>query len=300
VCEMASKAGREKVEWPQNVNPQDYPQTDEHTFPTLVHLRANGQEVTAISLLDDPADARGVLSHWRGIERGSYGYLEAIRIQPNLLRGRSVIDLEFVVPEESPHGLAIYGDGMGRFPMDPTLVLRSKDPHGFPPGWTSDEAVVVDRFLDRLQTVLPDAREDGTTWRYAFEQPAEGWTQPAFDDFSWPQGKAGFGTEGTPGAVVRTEWNGSDIWLRKAVPVPKLGPNDTLFLTVHHDEDCEIYVNGKLLWRGRGYVTDYQTVPLRDAQELFVEGDNTIAVHCRQTGGGQFIDVGLAVIPAAE
>jgi hypothetical protein len=45
----------------------------------------------------------------------------------------------------------------------------------------------------------------------------------------------------------------------------------------------------------KGYVTDYVVVPL-DEQALAAamkEGENVLAVHCHQTGGGQSIDVGL-------
>jgi hypothetical protein len=46
--------------------------------------------------------------------------------------------------------------------------------------------------------------------------------------------------------------------------------------------------------RRRGFITDYATERLDNKQRaLFVEGENTIAVHCRQTRGGQFVDVGF-------
>jgi hypothetical protein len=46
--------------------------------------------------------------------------------------------------------------------------------------------------------------------------------------------------------------------------------------------------------RVKGYTTDYVVVPLSDeAAKALRVGVNTIAVHCHQTGGGQYIDVGI-------
>jgi hypothetical protein len=63
---------------------------------------------------------------------------------------------------------------------------------------------------------------------------------------------------------------------------------------IHHDEDAEVYVNGKLVLKLQGYTTGYTVIPLsRDASLAFKPGRNLLAVHCHQTKGGQYIDVGL-------
>ena len=63
---------------------------------------------------------------------------------------------------------------------------------------------------------------------------------------------------------------------------------------VHHDEDTEIYLNGVLAARLTGYTTEYEDVPLSaEAKAALKPGKNTIAVHVKQTSGGQYIDVGI-------
>jgi hypothetical protein len=142
--------------------------------------------------------------------------------------------------------------------------------------------------------VVPTSKEKGQTWRYTLNRPAENWFKADFNDGDWKEGVGGFGTHGTPGAVVRTEWSTSDIWLRRTCELPENAPKD-LFLLLHHDEDAEIYFNGVLAARVRGYVTDYEDVSISaEALAALKPGKNTIAVHCKQTGGGQYIDVGLA------
>ena len=150
-----------------------------------------------------------------------------------------------------------------------------------------------------LMNVLPTALEDRPRWRYTTSKPPADWFKPDFDDRAWQEGPAGFGTRGTPGARVRTVWNTSDIWLRREFTLPDTKFTD-LHWSLHHDEDVEIYLNGVLAATFTGYITDYETVPLSPAAKAALKpGKNLIAVHCRQTGGGQYIDVGFAdVVPS--
>ena len=144
-----------------------------------------------------------------------------------------------------------------------------------------------------VQTVVPSSREKPQEWRYTTTRPAEGWQQAAFDDSAWKTGPGGFGTRGTPGAVVRTTWDTSDIWLRRTIELPAKGPLG-LHWQLHHDEDVEVYLNGKLVLKRGGFVTAYVLAPLsEEALKALKPGRNTLAVHCHQTGGGQYIDVGL-------
>ncbi len=145
----------------------------------------------------------------------------------------------------------------------------------------------------KVTVVVPAADQQPATWRYTTSKPADDWAKPGFNDSAWKQGQSGFGTEGTPGAVVGTTWNTPDIWLRREVEIPadKL---DGLELWLHHDEDAQVYINGVLAASAGGYSTSYETLPLSSAAKAAMKpGRNVIAVHCRQTSGGQYIDVGL-------
>ncbi len=97
----------------------------------------------------------------------------------------------------------------------------------------------------KVIAVVPTSQQKAQTWRYTLEKPSDGWEKPGFDATAWKEGEAGFGTRGTPGAVVRTEWNTPDIWLRREVEVKASQPSKVQ-LVIHHDEDAEIYINGEL------------------------------------------------------
>lgn len=133
------------------------------------------------------------------------------------------------------------------------------------------------------------------TWQYTTTDPGEGWQRPdAPQCEQWKSGKAGFGTHGTPGGRVQTVWNTPDIWLRGEYVLAKDQDAAKLSLEVCHDEDFEVYVNGVLAAQAKGYITDYKIYPIApDARQALKLGKNLIAVHCHQTAGGQFIDVGF-------
>jgi transposase len=147
--------------------------------------------------------------------------------------------------------------------------------------------------VPQIKEIVPTSQKKGLTWRYTFQKPGDDWFKLGYDEAAWREGPGGFGTKGTPGAVVRTEWKTDDIWIRREFTLPA-GPFKNLNLNVHHDEDAEIYLNGVLAAKVPGYITDYEEVPIEpEARATLKQGKNLIAVHCRQTKGGQYIDVGL-------
>ncbi len=113
-------------------NPNAYPMTDQQKSPSEVIVIVNGREVTTAELADDPADHRGVLS-WHSQPRdgklreaGSYGYLVRADLPLEVLRdalaGSRTIKVS--LKTKGSGGIAVYGRGFGRYPLDPGLVLK--------------------------------------------------------------------------------------------------------------------------------------------------------------------------------
>jgi hypothetical protein len=152
----------------------------------------------------------------------------------------------------------------------------------------------------KLVVRVAAADTDAAEWRYTTERPEGNWMATDYDDSSWRQGKSGFGTRRTPGARVGTAWNTPDIWLRRTFDLER-GSNSAIQLSVHHDEDAEIYINGALARRMQGNTTGYEQFAIHPAAlDAIKPSGNVFAVHCRQTIGGQYIDVGLVVVEPAE
>ena len=150
-------------------------------------------------------------------------------------------------------------------------------------------------------TTIVAAGDESTNiqWKYTTTEPASDWYTTDFTATGWKTGAAGFGGSG------RTAWATSDIWIRRNFKINNLDDSQLqdLCLWLFHDEDAEIYINGKLAAKVTGYNTKYEPWPLlpEGLNALKLDGsDNVIAIHCKQTIGGQFIDCGLKVLKYKE
>jgi len=142
-------------------------------------------------------------------------------------------------------------------------------------------------------TVVPTSKEAEQPWRYTFARPADHWFKPDFNDLSWKSGTGGFGNKGTPGGVDRTPWHTSEIWLRREIILPD-GPLTHLMLQVHADDHADIYLNGVLAAKISQCTPGYVDIAIsEEARKTLRPGSNVLAVTCRDTGGGRYIDVGL-------
>lgn len=141
------------------------------------------------------------------------------------------------------------------------------------------------------KTILIAGDEQQYSVRYQMEtKPADGWEKADFNDADWQTGMAPFGDNR---AKAGTKWTGTDIWYRRKFTLSEL-PQGKLLLKLHHDDDAEIFVNGQRITRQRGANGDYELIALNDeAKGRFKLGENLLAVHCKNTGGGTWIDAGF-------
>lgn len=142
-------------------------------------------------------------------------------------------------------------------------------------------------------TLVPTSEQTETLYRYTFDVPSDDWFRSEFVDDQWQQGPGGLGRHDGP---IKTSWDSNDIWVRRTVEINQPIP-PRVAMRLWHDEDAEVYINGKQVLRLSGYTTGYEVFEV-PADSLH-SGRNQISIHCHQTTGGQFIDFGFdAIAPA--
>lgn len=143
----------------------------------------------------------------------------------------------------------------------------------------------------RYQSIAATGDEEAYSCKYVMEtKPSDGWEKVGFNDGNWQNGKGPFGDDRLKDV---TKWVGTDIWIRRDFHLSAV-PGLKLFLKLYHDDDAEVFLNGSRIFSAAGANSDYEMFPLSDdAKSNLKAGQNTLAIHCRNTGGGTFIDAGL-------
>lgn len=112
-------------------NKNSYPMTDESKFASEVSISIDGKMSRNVSLEDDPADHRGILS-WHSQkedkllhEAGSYGYFVKVPLSGSQLKAlRKNKQLTIKLTVKNGGGLAVYGKDFGRYPFNPSIILQ--------------------------------------------------------------------------------------------------------------------------------------------------------------------------------
>lgn len=174
--------------------------------------------------------------------------------------------------------------------------------------WTNDEKPLegllrVDgktyRFMGAkerqlLESIVPMADEGAWNGKYTRQTPAGNWTAPGYDTNGWRDGDAAFGSDGL--AYVGTKWGdeNSDIYIRRTVELSAADLKGELWLMYSHDDNFELYINGKqVVSTGDGWRDGVKQRLDDNAVKLLRPGKNVIAAHCHNGVGGAYADFGI-------
>lgn len=151
------------------------------------------------------------------------------------------------------------------------------------------------RFLgketEEFVSILPAADEQVYEAAYTFDQPAANWFETGFNDAGWKTGKAPFSDD----SKANTTWNTDDLWVRRTFNLNEATKFDNLYLRINHDDNIEIYLNGKQIYRKQGWVNHYTYLPLGEQLKANLKaGKNVLAFHVHNSAGGRFLDAGIS------
>lgn len=153
---------------------------------------------------------------------------------------------------------------------------------------------IIYRFLgkngDNYNTIVPAGDEVNYEAAYTETNPGENWMNPDLDDSKWKKGIAPFGNNPT---MSKTEWNTKDIWVRRKFVVKDLNA-EALYLKLNHDDDVEVYLNGEVIYKVKGWTNKYIYVPIPEAAKSKLKaGENLLAIHVINNVGGAILDAGI-------
>lgn len=152
----------------------------------------------------------------------------------------------------------------------------------------------VYRFLGKeeipLKAIVPMGSDEAWEGKFTEARPAAGWEKAGFNSTSWKSGKAAFGSTGMK--AVTTIWDSKEIWVRREFTFPTLPAETELFVIYSHDDDFELYLNGKQIIN-TGNTAKSEVILKLDPALLDPSGKNVIATHCTDRGGLNYVDFGI-------
>jgi Domain of unknown function (DUF4965)/Domain of unknown function (DUF1793)/Domain of unknown function (DUF5127)/Domain of unknown function (DUF4964) len=144
------------------------------------------------------------------------------------------------------------------------------------------------------KTVVPASDEMNYDTRYTETEPTGEWMKTTYDDRQWKSGKAPFGDNDTR---AKTPWHTPSLWMRRNFSIASMDLNK-LYLKLQHDDNVEVYINGKSVYEKKGFTGKFIYIPIENFKTILKKGANVMAIHVLNTGGGQWLDAGLVQEPA--
>lgn len=147
-----------------------------------------------------------------------------------------------------------------------------------------------------FEVLLPTAEGQHYTAKYTESLPAAGWEKADYNDEDWKTGNAPFGD-----GEAKTQWKSDQLWMRREFNLDKIELKG-LNLMINHDDNIQLFLNGVEVYSCNCWTGKYVYIPIDEkVKGALKKGKNVIAAYIKNTAGGQWLDVGLAVEkPAAE
>lgn len=147
-----------------------------------------------------------------------------------------------------------------------------------------------------FEMLLPTAEDKSYTAKYIESTPAVGWEKTDYNDSEWKTGNAPFGD-----SDARTQWKSDHLWMRREFNLDNIDVKG-LNLRINHDDNIDLFLNGVKVYNCNCWTGKYVYIPIDEKiKGVLKKGKNVIAAHVRNTAGGQWLDLGLAIEkPAAE
>ena len=146
-----------------------------------------------------------------------------------------------------------------------------------------------------LLPLVKTSEQGAWSGKYTTQKPADGWQEVKFNDSSWKEGEAAFGTMENE-HTAKTQWGEEYIWVRRMADLPEDMSGKNVYLEYSHDDDVIIYINGiKVVDTGNACKKNVQLKLSDEVVASLKKGDNLIAAYCHNRVGNALLDFGLLV-----
>lgn len=129
--------------------------------------------------------------------------------------------------------------------------------------------------------------------------PAENWMAANFDDSSWGDIEGPIGNNDE--MYYATKWQDyySTYWVRRYFQIDNMDDMDIINFFVMHDDLCEAYLNGNLIYSKSDCISNFSTVGVTEMVRTNLKiGENVLAVKVSDTRRGIcFMDFGMTAYP---
>lgn len=151
----------------------------------------------------------------------------------------------------------------------------------------------VYRFLGKeevkYKTLVGASDETSFSVKHTETRPSGDWTSNSYTAEGWKTGATPIGDEAKR---VKTLWKSEHIWVRRAFNIVNPASINALFLKINHDDNIEVFLNGKKVIQKEGWTNTFQYYSLNKSD--LKAGENVIAIHLENTKGGAYLDFGLS------